>query len=150
VEKYIRILKSNGLKITPKRKEIINFFIEKDRYATVEEVWNNLKLKFKKIGLPTVYRNLEKFSEIGILTEIRTRDNKAYYGLCNAENPKSHHHHIICVKCHKVRCIDFCNFNEITEKIEKESGFKILNHFLQIKGICSDCLQLNEKNKSFI
>ena len=141
MEKYINVLKEHGLKITPKREAIINFFIEKDRYATVEEVWKSLKFKFKKIGLPTVYRNLEKFNEIGILTKIEGEGNKTCYGLCQAEDPNSHHHHIICISCHKVGIIEFCNFHQIVKKIEKESGFKVIDHSIQIKGICKKCLK---------
>jgi len=141
MEKYIKMMKDNNLKITPRRKSIIKFFLKRKVYATPENVWNHLKKNFKKIGLPTVYRNLAEFEKIGILTKIEGEEERMYYGLCEAKNPFSHHHHIVCVKCHKVGLVESCFFDEIVEKIEKLSGFKVLSHYLQIKGICKSCLR---------
>jgi len=141
MEKYIKILNKNNLKITPKRKSIIKFFMKNNIYSTPEDVWINLKKNFKKIGLPTVYRNLAEFEKIGILTKIEGEEKRMYYGLCKAENPFSHHHHIVCIKCHKVGLVESFNFNKIIEKIEKLSGFKVISHSLQIKGICENCLR---------
>ncbi|MCD6221653.1 transcriptional repressor [bacterium] len=141
MEKYIKMMKDNNLKITPKRKSIIAFFLENNVYSTPESVWNHLKKNFKKIGLPTVYRNLAEFEKIGILTKIEGEEERMYYGLCKAENPFSHHHHIVCIKCHKVGLVESCDFDEIVEKIEKLSGFKVVSHYLQIKGICKNCLR---------
>ena len=140
-ERYIEILRENGLKITPKREAILDFFLKNKIYATPEEVWKSLKNNFKKLGLPTIYRNLEEFNQIGILTKIEGDENRFYYALCEAENPFSHHHHIVCIKCHKVGLVEICNFDEITKKIEKMSGFKVIEHSLQIKGICKNCLR---------
>lgn len=140
-KRYIGILRKNKLKITPKREAILDFFLENRIYATPEEIWKKLKNNFEQLGLPTIYRNLEEFNQIGILTKIEGEENRFYYGLCEVENPDIHHHHIVCVKCHKVGTIKLCNFDEITERIEKTSGFKVIDHSVQIKGICKTCLR---------
>lgn len=138
-EKYLKILKKNGLKVTPKREMIIDFFLKKSIYATPEQIWEKLKHNFKKLGLPTIYRNLEQFNEMGILTRIEGEENRFYYALCEAKNPHSHHHHIVCMDCHKTGVIESCNFNQSIAKIEKKSGFRVMTHTLQIKGICEKC-----------
>ncbi len=141
MKKYIKMMKENNLKITPKRMSIIKFFLDNNVYSTPESVWKYLKKNFKKIGLPTVYRNLAEFEKIGILTKIEGEEKRMYYGLCEAKNPFSHHHHIVCIKCHKVGLVESCDFDEIVEKIEKLSGFKVISHSLQIEGICKNCLK---------
>jgi len=130
---YIDKLRKNNLKITPRRKAIINFFLKKNCYLTPHTVWKGLKKDFKYLGLPGIYRNLESFSKYGILATIQRPDRKIYYGLCNSK--KKHHHHIICVKCGRV--VEFSGCDLFKKKTI--NGFKILSHSLQIEGVCPAC-----------
>lgn len=147
MKKYIKMMKENNLKITPKRMSIIKFFLDNNVYSTPESVWKYLKKNFKKIGLPTVYRNLAEFEKIGILTKIEGEEKRMYYGLCEAENPSSHHHHIVCTICHRVSVVEGCNFNKIKKSIEENTGFKVIDHKLLLKGICKIC-QRNHKKEA--
>ena len=133
-ELYLDKLRNNDLKLTPKRKAIIDFFLSKKRYLTPEDIWKGLKKELKQLGLPSVYRNLELFSKCGILTKIQRPDRKLYYGLCGSTK-NGHHHHIICIKCGKVGEFSDCSL------LEKKTvnGFKIVSHSLQIEGICPTC-----------
>jgi len=128
-------LRDNNFKLTPRRKAIVDFFIDKGRYLTPEEIWRGLKKNFKHLGLPSIYRNLELFSKCGILTKIQRPDRKLYYGLCEAKEG-DHHHHIICIKCGKVGEFSDCTLF----KKRVINGFAVVGHFLQIEGICSACI----------
>jgi len=141
MNKYIKLLKKNNLKITPKRKEIIRFFLKKNIYSTPEDVWKYLKKNFVKVGFPTIYRNLAELEKIGVLTKLIGEGGRMYYGLCEATNPFSHHHHIICIYCHKVDIVENCNFDIIKKTMEEKTDFQIIDHKLQLTGICSNCLK---------
>ncbi|HOK56329.1 MAG TPA: transcriptional repressor [bacterium] len=138
MEKYKKSLKKNKLKITPKRVAIINYFLKNDKYFTPFDIWKYMKNNFKKIGLPTVYRNLAYFEKIGILTKIEGEENRFYYGICKEEK-NIHHHHIVCISCHKVDDFGICNFEEIKNDIEKKTGFIITEHQFFLKGLCKNC-----------
>ncbi len=133
---YLSKLRENGLKVTPKRLAIIDFFAEKNCALTPEEVWVPLKKKFGQLGLPSVYRNLEALADCGILTRIHQFDNKRHYALCPC-NPY-HNYHIVCSECGKVEQVE----DNLLEGLTEVKGFKVLNHFLQLEGICETC----EKN----
>ncbi|MCM8767878.1 MAG: transcriptional repressor [Candidatus Omnitrophica bacterium] len=138
MEKYKKILRKNKLKITPKRVSIINYFLQNNKYFTPYQIWEFMKKKFKKIGLSTIYRNLEKFEKIGILTKVEGEENRFYYGICKKTN-KKHHHHIICISCHKISDFDLCNFEQLKKQIEKITEFNIKEHHIFLKGICRNC-----------
>lgn len=139
MDNYIEKLTDAGLKITPRRKALIRLFSERATHLTPEEVWNSLKKKFVKLGLPGVYRNLESLAECGILARIHQFDGKKHYGLCPAGGDNlhhaRHHHHIVCVKCGKVDDIEGCAIEEAV----KIKGYKIVSHFLQVNGVCAAC-----------
>jgi len=134
LNKYIEKLQISPLKSTPKRIAIIEIFYKSNKFLTPEGVYKKLCKKFNACGLPSVYRNLESLAEHHILTKIHKFDNNRYYGLCNAEEGV-HHHHIVCIRCGKIENVSGCElFKKKTIK-----GFKIIDHFLQLDGICIDC-----------
>ncbi len=139
MEQYIEKLKSKGLKLTPRRRAIIKLFFERRSHMTPEEVFEKLKKKFSRCGVPGIYRNLESLAECAILARIHKQDRKRHYGLCSCSADK-HHHHITCVKCGKVDEIRNCSLDGVKEI----NGYTVLSHFVQIDGICAEC----SKNKS--
>lgn len=135
----IEMLRKANLKITPRRKAIIGFFLQSRNYFTPEEVWVALRKDFKHLGLPTIYRNLRELEDIGILIRVFRYDQRLYYAICQLGEKK--HHHFICKKCGQVSEVEFCNFDGIAEDIEKKLNCKITSHFMQIEGLCSKCME---------
>ncbi len=135
-ELYLNKLRQTNLKLTPKRRAIIDFFLNEKQYLSPETVWKGLKKIFTHLGLPSIYRNLDLFSRCGILAKIQRPDRKLYYGLCELKG-NAHHHHIICVKCGRVGEFSGCNLF----RRKNINGFKILNHSLQLEGVCLGCKQ---------
>ncbi|MBD3274108.1 MAG: transcriptional repressor [Candidatus Marinimicrobia bacterium] len=134
MEKYLRKLKDHGLKVTERRKGIIQIFKEKGVHLTPHEVWKELQSRIDKCGLPSIYRNLESLTECGILTRIEEHDNERHYALCSADR-EEHHHHITCVECGKVEALNLC----MLQDRQQINGYEIVDHFMQVNGICSDC-----------
>jgi Fe2+ or Zn2+ uptake regulation protein len=133
LERCLEKLRYSGFKLTPRRRAIIKLFVDSKSHLTPEKVWNKLKKKFDRCGLPSVYRNLESLVECGVLTRIQQFDRKRHYGLCSASD--DHHHHIICIKCGKVEDIKDCAI----ENAKKIKGYKVVSHFMQVNGICATC-----------
>lgn len=134
MDEFIAKLKLNKLKRTPKRIAIIKLFLDKRRFLSPHEIFTYIKNGFKKASFPSIYRNLDELCRIGILLKVQRPDRCLYYALCRSDH-SSHHHHIVCVKCGKIGEFSDCNlFNK-----KMSGGFKILNHFLQLDGLCKEC-----------
>ena len=69
------------------------------------------------------------------VTKIGEPGGKTYYQL------KKHHHkhQLECVGCHKHITINQCPLEAFSCMLNKETGFVITEHHLQIKGICPEC-----------
>ena len=136
MEYYHDKIRSTGLKLTPRRRAIVEIFLSCKTHMTPEDLWKKLKKRFRRCGLPGVYRNLESLVKCGILTRVQKFDRKKHYGLCSARG-NHHHHHIVCLKCGKIEDISSCSYNQ-TKRIK---GFKIISHYVQLNGICVNCLK---------
>jgi Fur family transcriptional regulator, ferric uptake regulator len=137
MEKHLQTLKAHKLKITPRRKAIIELFKDSPMRMGAYEVYKKLKHKLPTLGLPTVYRILEQFSQAGILIQSLSKDRQLCYMLCG--HPHEHHHHFTCRKCRKVEEVDYCNIKGVSRFIEKNLDAKVEAHQLQIEGLCSKC-----------
>lgn len=131
-------LKRLNLKITPKRVAILEILMKESVYLSPDDIWKKMKKRFVKIGLPTIYRNLEELSEKNIISKVTHSDRQLYYYLCQNQ---SHHHHFICLSCRRVEDINLCGAKKAEREVEKKIGGKVLSHILQINGLCKCCLK---------
>jgi Fur family peroxide stress response transcriptional regulator len=80
----------HSLPLTPQKVAIFGFLAQTDKHPTAEEVFLVMRQKFPQMSFATVYKNLKKFQNLGLICEIETPDGAARYD-ANLEN----HHHII-------------------------------------------------------
>lgn len=128
-------LKRAGLKITLPRVKILSILQEPtNQHISAEDVYKILLDQNEEIGLATVYRVLNQFDDAGIVTRHHFEGGKSVFEL----SQKSHHDHLVCLKCGKV--IEF--EDEIIEQrqldIAKEHNIKLTNHSLYLYGECND------------
>lgn len=131
------ILKCNGYKITSQRRAIIEVLCENiGKFLSAEEILNLSKEKCAQTNFSTVYRNLEVLEELELVHKTNIdSSNTFYYEIIDLDE---HHHHIICTKCGKTQPIEFCPIEMFKEKI-KGTDFEVLDHKLEIYGLCKDC-----------
>ncbi|HBA53189.1 MAG TPA: transcriptional repressor, partial [Syntrophorhabdus aromaticivorans] len=115
MEDFSASLKNLQLKATPRRLAILDILASESVYLSPEEVWQKLKTRFAKTGLPSVYRNLEALAQGGVIIQIIHPDRKLYYYHCRNG---SHHHHFVCIACRKVQDLAFCGMDEIEQEIK--------------------------------
>jgi Fe2+ or Zn2+ uptake regulation protein len=142
VQNFPSVLKKLCLKVTPKRLAILEILRNESVYLSPEEVWKKLKKHFKRIGLPTVYRNLEELARGDVISKVTHPNRQLYYYLCMNT---SHHHHFICLSCRNVEDIEFCMLRELEKRVKKELNGRIVSHILQINGLCKNCLKKDGK-----
>lgn len=126
-----------NLKSTPKRLALLEILDSERVYLSPEEIWERMKVRFRRIGLPTVYRNLEGLHEGGVISRVIHPNRQLYYYLCRNDE---HHHHFVCISCRKVEDVGFCAEKEIEEIVTSEIKGKMLSHILQINGLCNGCV----------
>ena len=141
-QRHATALKAAGMKATPKRLAILEMLEAEQGYASPEELWKRLKDRFDRLGLPTVYRNLEELAASGVLSKVIHPNRQLYYYFCS--NPE-HHHHFVCLSCRKVEDIASCGIEALEREVSRRNGGKVLSHILQLNGLCSGCAGNGEK-----
>ncbi len=120
-------------RMTVQKKLILETLKGVKTHPTADELYSLLKKKLPKISLGTVYRNLEQLSEKGIIKKLDSIDSQKRF-----DGDISPHYHIKCIKCGKVGDIHVSPIS-LPKEVVEHTDYKILNHDLELTGICSSC-----------
>jgi len=119
---------------TPQREAILLVLEGSDRPLSVDEIWGAIPAR--RSGIPTVYRNLERFVQEGWAESILGPDQVMRFIRCRSTR---HHHHLACERCGRMVEVDGCAIEASLSALEKGSGFKVTRHQLHLFGICPRC-----------
>lgn len=136
METVLSILKSNDLRVTPVRKELLTLFIESEIALSNQDIEDQLE----EVDRVTLYRTLKSFQEKGIIHRAHDGTDTARYAACSSGCSSHAHHdehlHFHCEKCDSTFCVD-----EIPiPKIEMPSGFLAKKMNIIVDGICEKCV----------
>ena len=105
---FISFLKKNGLRPTTQRNLVGKqlFINGSNKHFTAEELYDEIKLKKKKISLATIYNTLHSFVEKKILKLVSVKEGKTIF----CTNMKNHYHFfnqntgkLIDIPCKKIK-----------------------------------------------
>ena len=94
------------------------------------------------LALSSVYRTLSVLEQAGVVHRLVTNSEFSRYEL--VEDLSTHHHHLICTSCGKVKDFTLSSKVERTaskslEQVAEEAGFLVHGHRLDVVGLCADC-----------
>jgi Fe2+ or Zn2+ uptake regulation protein len=138
IDHYTARLKEKGHRITPKVLAVIELFLKRETILDPFEVRAVLQKRFKRVGLPTIYRILENLASSGILLKAANNDRRLRYFICQ-DFKSEHHHHFLCRKCGKVEEVNLCLMEDVSKYIKRHLKATVQSHFLQIEGLCVKC-----------
>lgn len=127
-------LRAAGLRVTPQRRAILQVLEASDRPLSVEDI--RQRLEAHGSGVPTIYRNLQRFVENGWAEPILGPDQTMRFVRCRSG---SHHHHLQCEACGRTVEVHACGVEASLAHIQGPSGFKVTRHQLQLFGLCPAC-----------
>lgn len=139
MDHHLKKLRENGLKLTPRRRAVIELFESRGTRMGPAEVHRELRRTMKTIGVPTVYRILDELEAIGVLIRMRVEDGRLYYALCRST--ARHHHHFVCSRCQRVEEVEYCSFPALAEHLQERLGCRCHHLTMYIEGVCAACLQ---------
>lgn len=133
IREALEVLKNEGYKLTDKREKLLKILSKEDRYLSARQVYEEMLEKYPSISLDTIYRNLQTYSELGLLEETEWDNERVYRFRCGIDE---HHHHFICTRCGKTKELLACPM-EIYEN--QLPGYQIMEHRFEIFGLCDEC-----------
>lgn len=123
-------------RMTRQRTAVLEELGRASEFRSAQQVHEDLAAAGAKVGLATVYRNLQTLSEAGQVDTMRATDGEVLYRRCEVD---SHHHHLVCRQCGSVRELAPKEIEAWVSKIFVDFGFTDPDHSIEISGICPEC-----------
>ena len=125
----------SNMRLTSQRQVILEELKKVKSHPTADEIYYMVRKRLPRIGLGTVYRNLDILAKLGIIRKLEVDSKQKRF-----DGDITPHYHIRCIKCNRVDDI----FIKMDRELEKSAAsccdYKILDHHVQFSGICSKCL----------
>jgi Fur family peroxide stress response transcriptional regulator len=123
-----------ALALTPQRLAVYRVLAGDDSHPSAEEIHRRIKPDLPSLSLGTVYRTLEVFETHGLVSRVHALGEQARFD-ANLES----HHHLVCVRCRRVRDVQDPQLDRLPLPDEALGGFRVLAHRIQVLGLCPDC-----------
>ncbi|AIL64938.1 Ferric uptake regulation protein [Rickettsiales bacterium Ac37b] len=122
---------TKGIKMTEQRRVVATVISQSDDHPDVEELYNRAVKIDPNISIPTVYRTVRLFEEMGIIEKHDFKDNRARYEGAREEK----HYHLIDLKTGKVIEFKSEEIEKLKQKIAHQLGYELIDDRLELYGI---------------
>lgn len=130
-----RALVPKGFSRTEPRQRVLDVFLSDKQPLTPAAV--HRRLSDRSINLVSVYRSIELFCRLGVLTEVDHVPEGKRYEL--SDQHREHHHHLVCSRCGNTEDFADCDLQALEKIIRQRFNFKVMRHDLRFVGLCQKC-----------
>lgn len=130
----IERVRQHGCRITWQQLAVLQALCELDGHASAELIHKKMGKRQQDVDLSTVYRTLERFRDLRILSQTDLGKGRAEYEIVT-DRP---HHHLFCRRCGHTIDLSHDYLTAMAEAIDQDFGFRPILDHLAIFGLCRE------------
>ena len=123
-------------RMTRQRQAVLAELRRVDDFRSAQQVFEDLREEGHRVGLATVYRNLQGLSSEGDVDVLRSADGESLYRLCD---DRGHHHHLVCRQCGHAEEILLSEVESWVADVARQHGYTEVDHSMELFGLCATC-----------
>ncbi len=116
--------------MTKYEREIYTVITTSNEHLTIEQIYAQIRKKYPKIVLATIYNNVNKLYEAGLIRKVSME------GTADRYDHIRRHDHLICRNCGKLSDIEL---KDLTPSLQETVGDGFLSYDLKVFYLCPDC-----------
>ncbi len=125
---------ARDLRMTHQRDIILRELRHNLTHPTADELYERIRRTLPRISLATVYRNLDKLAASGLIKKMETSGRQKRF-----DGELHEHHHILCIRCHRVENLPTLDFAVPSATAEVSRGYRITGCRIEFFGLCPAC-----------
>ena len=137
-EQFKKLFKQEHIDNFEDRYAILEVFLQTENHVTIEELAVLLEQSGRKLDPEFVHETLKLLCRFGFAHKSRFDNGQIRY---EHRHLGQHHDHLICTRCKKIFEFEEDQLEELQIRIAANRGFHMLQHRMEIYGICSQCLK---------
>ena len=129
-------------RLTTQRQILLEELSKVNTHPTACELYEMVRKRLPRIGLGTVYRNLELMADSGIILKLELGGVQKRF-----DATTDPHYHVRCTVCGKLEDISIDVQEKITKNAAEQSAYRMLGHRIEFTGECPTCQQAERQAK---
>jgi len=149
-ESLTRRIEQKNLRATEARCRILELLQETHEHYTPEEILEALRERGKPLSIATLYQNLQRLSEVGLIARFVGPDGHTRYDVNTGP-----HHHLVCRVCGRMVDVGVEGPLErlrpkalLSEKEDEVAAWQTGEVHLEFHGVCPVCQARIERETS--
>jgi Fur family ferric uptake transcriptional regulator len=141
-KQFEKLFKKENIDNFEDRFKVLDAFLQTEKHLTSAELTQILNDNGHNLDNEFVRDTLKLMCNFGF-----ARKNKFDNGVVRYEHWHlgQHHDHMICIKCKKIVEFEEDAMENLQINIASKHGFHLLQHKMELYGICSECLKERER-----
>jgi len=137
-QQFITLFEGEGIDNIDERFTILEAFLKTEEHLTEDDLHRLLADEGHQVGMDFLKETLELMCHYGFAQENRFDEGRVLY---EHRHLGDHHDHMICTRCGEITEFADPQLEQLQEAIAARHGFHMLQHRMDIYGICSSCLK---------
>ena len=130
------VLGRGGYRATAARRTVVDLIARRQGHFTAADLVDDARERGIGIGRATIFRTLDVLAELRAVERLDLPSGEHAYVACEPV----HHHHVVCSRCGRSSDGDDAGLRAVVRDIERQTGYRIDDHRLELFGRCPDCL----------
>ena len=135
-DRFAAYLSRNHLKMTRGRRRLLAQVLAVRGHFDVDDLLGLLRRSGQKVSRATLYRNLPRLVESGLIHKVEMAQGQARYEVMIGRH---HHDHMVCLACGRILEFESPEVERIQVEVCRRKKFVMTGHTHQIRGYCSAC-----------
>lgn len=141
-EQFKKLFRQEGIDKFEDRFKVLGTFLQTEKHVTLEELTELLEKNGYYLESDFISETLTLLCRYGFAEKIQFDHAPVRY---EHRHLGQHHDHMICTKCGKIIEFNDDRIENLQIQAAAASGFHMLQHKLEIYGICSECVKTREE-----
>ena len=134
-------LRRAGHRVTTPAKTVLQALFAADRPISAEQIADGLGGKFPTLELTSVYRNLERLEQLGVVSHVHLAHGPGLYALARDGDSE----YLVCEDCGRVTTVEPAQLDPIRETIRDKFGYQVRFSHFPLHGHCEECTKAVER-----
>jgi Fur family transcriptional regulator, ferric uptake regulator len=127
-----------GYRRTGARRSIAELIAIQTGAFTAADLAGEAATRGLRIGRATIFRTLDALANVHAIERVDLPTGEHAYVACDPV----HHHHVVCSNCGRSHGVDDAGWRSVLRDVERQTGFRIDDHRLELFGLCPECRAL--------
>jgi len=136
MEAFAKAIRRSGVKLTSQRIEIFREAARTGEHPCIETVFKNVRRRLPTVSLDTVYRTMDLFRDLGLISTLRGLDGRVRFD-ANIQP----HHHFICTRCGSALDLSGLKIDGLEAPKSAPGLGRVESVHVEFRGICRACAQ---------